>query len=61
MIKKLEKILSSEKELFKVIKTELKEISDKYGNKRRTAIVKDDSESKIDIEELIVIEEVMII
>ncbi|BCZ48659.1 DNA topoisomerase (ATP-hydrolyzing) [Clostridium gelidum] len=60
IIKKLEKILSGEKELFKVIKTELKEISDKYGNKRRTAIVKDDNESKIDIEELIVIEEVMI-
>jgi topoisomerase-4 subunit A len=60
LIKKLEKILSGEKELFKVIKTELKEISDKFANKRRTAIVKDDSESKIDIEELIVIEEVMI-
>ncbi len=60
LIKKLEKILSSEKELLKVIKTELKEISDKYGNKRRTAVVKDESESKIDIEELIVIEEVMI-
>ena len=60
LIKKLEKILSSEKELLKVIKTELKEISDKFGNKRRTAVVKDDNESKIDIEELIVIEEVMI-
>ena len=60
LIKKLEKILSSEKELLKVIKTELKEVSDKFGNKRRTAVVKDDNESKIDIEELIVIEEVMI-
>lgn len=60
LIKKLEKILSSEKELFKVIKTELKEISDKYGNNRRTAVVKDDNESKIDIEELIVVEEIMI-
>ena len=60
LIKKLEKILSSEKELLKVIKTELKEISDKYGNKRRTAVVKDENESKIDIEELIVVEEVMI-
>ena len=60
LIKKLEKILSSEKELFKVIKTELKEMSDKYGNKRRTEVVKDDNESKIDIEELIVVEEVMI-
>ena len=60
LIKKLEKILSSEKELLKVVKIELKEISDKYGNKRRTEVVKDDNESKIDIEELIVIEEVMI-
>ena len=60
LIKKLEKILSSEKELLKVIKNELKEISEKYGNKRRTEIIKDDNESKIDIEELIVVEEVMI-
>lgn len=60
LIKKLEKILSSEKELLKVIKIELKEVSDKYGNKRRTAIIHDDNESKIDIEELIVVEEVMI-
>jgi len=60
LIKKLEKILSSEKELLKVIKIELKEISDKYGNKRRTLVVKDDNESKIDIQELIVVEEVMI-
>ncbi|EKQ51170.1 MULTISPECIES: DNA topoisomerase IV subunit A [unclassified Clostridium] len=60
LIKKLEKILSSEKELLKVVKTELKEISDKYGNERRTKIIHDDSESKIDIEELIVVEDVMI-
>jgi topoisomerase-4 subunit A len=60
IIKKLEKILSSEKELLKVVKTELKEISDKYGNKRRTQVIKDDNKSKIDIEELIVVEEVMI-
>lgn len=60
LIKKLEKILSSEKELLKVVKSELKEISDKYGNKRRTEIIHDDNESKIDIEELIVVEEVVI-
>ncbi len=60
LIKKLDKILSSEKELLRVIKTELREISDKYGNKRRTRIVQDDNESKIDIEELIIVEEVMI-
>jgi topoisomerase IV subunit A len=60
LIKKLEKILSSEKELLKVVKSELQEVSDKYGNKRRTQIIHDDNESKIDIEELIVVEEVMI-
>lgn len=60
LIKKLEKILSSEKELFKVIKNELKEVSDKYSDERRTEIVSDDNESKIDIEELIVVEEVMV-
>ena len=60
LIKKLEKILSSEKELLKVVKSELQEVTDKYGNKRRTEIVHDDNESKIDVEELIVIEEVMI-
>ncbi|MDR3593952.1 DNA topoisomerase IV subunit A [Clostridium sp.] len=60
LIKKLEKILSSENELLKVIKSELKEISDKYGNERRTDIVHDDSESKIELEELIVVEDVVI-
>jgi topoisomerase-4 subunit A len=60
LIKKLEKILSSEKELLKVIKSELKEISDKYANKRRTEIIHDDNESKIDVEELIVVEEVVV-
>ncbi|ASW43150.1 DNA topoisomerase IV subunit A [Clostridium isatidis] len=60
LIKKLRKILSDERELFKVIKTELKEIAEKYGSERKTAIVKDDEEAKIDIEELIVVEDVMI-
>ncbi|AUO15604.1 DNA topoisomerase IV subunit A [Clostridium taeniosporum] len=59
-IKRLEKILSNEKELLKVIKNELKEISDKYGDERRTHIIEDDSKSKINVEELIVVEEVMI-
>ena len=59
-IKKLRKILSDEKELLKVVKIELKEITDKYRNPRRTQIVEDDSEAKIDIEELIVVEDVMI-
>ncbi|MGN2369791.1 DNA topoisomerase IV subunit A [Clostridium cagae] len=60
IIKRLEKILSNEKELLKVIKFELKEISNKYGDERKTHIIEDDAKSKIDIEELIIVEEVMI-
>lgn len=59
-IKKLRKILADEKELLKVIKLELKEITDKFRNPRRTMIVEDDSEAKIDLDELIVVEDVMI-
>lgn len=60
IIKKLKKILQDDKELLKVIKAELIEVSEKFGNPRRTRIVEDDSEAKIDIEELMVIEDIMI-
>ena len=40
-IKRLRKILSDEKTLLNVVKTELKEITDKYRNPRRTMIVED--------------------
>ena len=59
-IKKLRKILSHDKTLLEVIKTELKEITDKYRNPRRTMLVEDDSEAKIDLQELIVVEDVMV-
>ena len=59
-IKRLRKILENEKELLKVIKAELKEITDRFRNPRRTMIVEDDSEAKIDLEELIVVEDVMV-
>lgn len=59
-IKVLKKILMDEKELFKVIKQELQEVADKYGDERRTDFVEDDSEAKIDLEELIIVEDVMI-
>lgn len=59
-IKALEKILSSEKELLKIITKELKEIQEKYGEGRRTTIVEDESEAKIDLKELIVVEDVVI-
>ncbi|WP_196000248.1 DNA topoisomerase IV subunit A [Clostridium sp. 1001271B_151109_B4] len=60
IIKRLRKILSDEKTLLNVVKTELKEITDKYRNPRRTMIVEDDSEAKIDLQELIVVEDVMV-
>ena len=59
-IKKLRKILSHDKTLLEVIKTELKKITDKYRNPRRTMLVEDDSEAKIDLQELIVVEDVMV-
>lgn len=59
-IKKLKKILSEEKELLRVVKSELKEITDRFRNPRRTMLVEDDSEAKIDLDELIVVEDVMI-
>ncbi|WP_315115356.1 DNA topoisomerase (ATP-hydrolyzing), partial [Clostridium intestinale] len=59
-IKKLKKILAEEKELLKVIKAELLEVSEKFANPRRTQIIHDENEGKIDIEELIVVEDVVI-
>lgn len=59
-IKRLNKILSSEKELLKIIKKELLEVKEKYGDDRKTAIVEDDEEAKIDIEELIIEEDIVV-
>ena len=60
LISRLEKILSDEKVLLKVIKTELSEIKDKYGDDRKTEIIENDDEAKIDIEELVVVEDIMV-
>ena len=60
LIKGCKKILENEKELLKVIKREITEIKEKYNDARRTEIIEDDSEAKIDVEELIVVEDVMI-
>lgn len=59
-IKRLNKILGSEKELFKVIKKELLEIKEKYAGARKTAVVENDEEAKIDVEELIIEEDIVI-
>lgn len=60
LIKKLKNILKNPSELLKVIKTELIEITDKFKDPRRTAIIEDDSEAKIDVEELIIVEDIMV-
>jgi len=60
LIKKLTKILEDEKELNKVIKLELTEVKEKYGDSRRTKIVEDDEEAKIDLEEIIPFEDVIV-
>lgn len=59
-IRGLKKILESEKELFKVIKEELTEIKNQFGDSRRTEIIEDDEVAKIDLEELIIVEDVAI-
>ncbi len=60
LIRGYKKILENPKELLKVIKREITEIKEKYNDARRTEIIEDDSEAKIDVEELIVVEDVMI-
>lgn len=59
-IKALRKILENESVLLGVIKDELKEVAEVYGDERRTALIEDESEAKIDLEELIVAEDVMV-
>ncbi|MGL5067599.1 MAG: DNA topoisomerase IV subunit A [Sarcina sp.] len=59
-IKKLKKILSDEKTLLNVIREDLNMVMEKYGDDRRTAIVEDDSEATIEIDELIIAEDVMV-
>lgn len=59
-IKALKKILENDKELLKVIKKELLEVKEKYDDGRKTTIVEDDSDAKINLEELIVEEDVVV-
>ncbi|MGU8412642.1 DNA topoisomerase IV subunit A [Clostridium perfringens] len=59
-IKALRKILENESVLLGVIKDELKEVAEVYGDERGTALIEDESEAKIDLEELIVAEDVMV-
>lgn len=59
-IKMLNKILESEKELLKVIKKDLIEVKDKYNDSRKTEIIANDEMAKIENEELILEEDIII-
>ena len=57
-IEELRSILASEKKVYSIIKKELLEIKEKYADKRRTQIVKDEGE--IDVQDLIAKESTLI-
>ncbi|MGM0124441.1 DNA topoisomerase IV, A subunit [Enterococcus sp. AZ194] len=56
----LQKILNDEKELFSVIKKELREVKKKYGNARMTKIEDEIQEIKIETEVLVTQEDVVV-
>lgn len=60
LIAKLEKILGDEKEILAIIKTELLEMKDKYGDERRTQIINHEL-GKFSDEELIPEEDVVVL
>ena len=60
LMRKLRKILENEKELFKVIKKELLEVKEKYDDGRRTEIIENDDVAKIELEEIIIEEDVVV-
>lgn len=59
LIAKLKKILSSDAEIFKIIKDELKEMMDRYGDSRKTEIEEIEHE-EIDVEDLIKKEDMVV-
>lgn len=59
-IKALKKILGDKNELLTVIKNELLKVKEEFGDPRRTSIEEDDSDAKINLEELIVEEDVVV-
>ncbi len=56
----LEKIIGSEQVLLKQVKKEMLEVKEKYGDDRRTKIIKDEEEAVIDAMDIIVQEDVMV-
>ncbi|TAH33647.1 DNA gyrase subunit A [Candidatus Saccharibacteria bacterium] len=60
LIKRLEEILASEQEIFNIIKTELLEMKEKYGDERRTQVINQEL-GKFKDEELIPDEDVVVL
>ncbi len=60
LIKSLEKIINSQQALDKLVKKELLEVSEDFGDERRTAIIKDEEEAVIDAMDIIVQEDVVV-
>jgi DNA gyrase subunit A len=59
LIEELKSILASEQKILGIIKTELKELKENYGDKRRTQIIEQEEEA-FEMEELIAPEEMVI-
>lgn len=59
-IKRLNDILKKESVLLDLLKVELTEIKEKYASERKTHIIHDESEAKIDVQEIIIDEDVVI-
>lgn len=59
-IKNLKKVLENEKELMNVIKKELLLVKKNYSDDRRTLILENDDEAKIEFEDIMLIEDIMV-
>lgn len=60
LIAKGRKILGDQKELLKVVKSELIKITEKYKTPRRTKIIENEDIAKIDIDDLIIVEDIVV-
>jgi topoisomerase-4 subunit A len=60
LIKSLEKVINSQKALDNLVKKELLEVSEDFGDERRTLIIKDEEEAVIDAMDIIVQEDVVV-
>ena len=60
LIKSLEKVINSQKALDNLVKKELLEVSEDFGDERRTEIIQDEEEAVIDAMDIIVQEDVVV-